>query len=220
YLHRADPTTPLAETIDCMGDLIRAGKVRYWGFSNFRAWKIAEMVRLADDLGVPRPIVAQPYYNALYRVAEFEYLQACWEYGVGAVPYSPLARGVLTGKYGTSLAGIKGTTRAASEQTVYAEDLSTVDLAIAAKIKARAEKLGQEPGQFALNWVLNNKIVPSVIAGPRTLTHWKSYLGALKHPFTAEDEAFVEKLAPACYPLSVGYHEQKDPPKGRFPRTG
>ncbi|MEK9724861.1 MAG: aldo/keto reductase, partial [Rhodospirillaceae bacterium] len=95
YLHRADPTTPLAETIGTLGDLIRAGKVRYWGFSNFRARKIAEMVALCAELGVSAPIVAQPYYNAVYRVTEFEYLPACEAYGIGVVPYSPLARGML-----------------------------------------------------------------------------------------------------------------------------
>ena len=220
YLHRADPTTPLAETIDAMGDLIRAGKVRYWGFSNFRAWKIAEMVRLADDLGVPRPVIAQPFYNALYRVAEFEYLDACHEYGIGAVPYSPLARGVLTGKFGSDVAGAKDTKRGTAEEATYADVYTKPALAIAAKVKARAEKLGQQPGHLALNWVLNNKIVSSVVAGPRTLAHWKAYLGALKYPFTAEDEAFFNKLAPSCYPLDIGYHEKKDPPKGRIPRTG
>lgn len=220
YLHRADPTTPLAETIDCMGDLIRAGKVRYWGFSNFRAWKIADMVRIADDLGVPRPVIAQPFYNAIYRVAEFEYLPACQEFGIGAVPYSPLARGVLTGKFGADVAGAKNTKRGTAEEATYADVYTKEALTIAAKVKARAKKLGQEPGHLALNWVLNNKMVPSVVAGPRTLAHWKSYLGALKHTFTAEDEAFFEKLAPTCHPLAIGYHEQKDPPKGRLPRTG
>lgn len=220
FLHRADPTTPMAETLDAMGNLIRAGKVRYWGFSNFRAWKIPEMVYLCRDMGIPAPVIAQPYYNALYRMAEYEYLPACHEFGIGAVPYSPLARGVLTGKFGTDVAAAKDTKRGAAEAATYADVYTKSALSIAAKIKARAEKQGMQPGQMALNWVLNNKAVPSVVAGPRTLAHWKGYLGALKHGFTAEDEAFFESLAPTCYPLDIGYHERKDPPLGRLPRTG
>lgn len=219
YLHRADPTTPITETLDALGDLIRAGKVRYWGFSNFRAWKIAELVYLCREIGVPAPVIAQPYYNALYRVAEFEYLPACHEYGIGAVPYSPLARGVLTGKFGTDVAAAKDTKRGAAEEATYADVYTKSALAIAAKVKARAETLGMQPGQLALNWVLNNRVVSSVVAGPRTLAHWNSYLGALKHEFTADDEAFFEGLAPTCHPLEIGYHERKDPPRGRLPRT-
>ena len=140
YLHRADPTTPLAETIETMGELIRSGKVRYWGFSNFRAWKIAEMVHLAKELGVPKPVIAQPFYSAVYRVPEFEYLPACHEYGIGVVPYSPLARGVLTGKYGMDIGSAKDTKRGAGEVDTYADVYTRDCLRIAAKIKARAEK--------------------------------------------------------------------------------
>lgn len=216
YLHRADPATPLRETITAMGDLIRAGKVRYWGFSNFRAWKIPAMVSLCDELNVPRPVIAQPFYNALYRVAEFEYIPACYEYGVGVVPYSALARGVLTGKFGTNVQQAKNTKRGAVEQDTYAEVYTTDALRIAQKVKKRAEAQGMTAGHLALNWVLNNAAVPSLVAGPRTLSHWKDYLAALKHDFTTEDEAFFDALAPSCYPLNIGYHEQKDPPLGRF----
>lgn len=219
YLHRADPTTPLAETIDAMGDLIRSGKVRYWGFSNFRAWKIAEMVHLCRELNVPKPVIAQPFYNALYRVAEFEYLPACHAYGIGAVPYSPLARGVLTGKFGLDVTSAKDTKRGTKELTTYGEVYTPEALQIAAKIKQRAEAKGMTAGDLSLNWVLNNRIVSSVIAGPRTLAHWKAYLGSLKHDFTAEDEAFFEKLVPSCFPLEINYHQRKDPPVGRLPRN-
>lgn len=215
YLHRADPTTPLRETIETMGELIRAGKVRYWGFSNFRAWKIAEMVALCRELGVPKPVIAQPFYNAIYRLPEMEYLPACQEYGIGAVPYSPLARGVLTGKYGLDVASVKDTRRGSREVGTYG-DMYTADcLKIAAKIKKRAEARGMTAGDMAINWLLNSRIVSSIVAGPRTLAHWKGYLGALKHGFTAEDEAFIDKLAPSCYPLELGYTELKDPPRGR-----
>lgn len=99
YLHLDDEETPLEETVGAIGQAIDNGQIRAWGFSNFRGWKIAEMVRIADCLNVPRPVAAQPYYHALYRVAEVDFIPACVHFGIGVVPYSPLARGVLTGKY-------------------------------------------------------------------------------------------------------------------------
>ena len=82
-----------------MGDLIHQGKVRYFGVSNYRAWRVAEICNICDRLGIDRPVVSQPYYNAMNRMPEVEHFPACDFYGLGIVPYSPLARGVLTGKY-------------------------------------------------------------------------------------------------------------------------
>src|SRR5436305_11365260 len=99
YLHKEDRSTALEETVRAMGELIRQGKVRYFGVSNYRAWRVAEICNICDRLGIDRPIVSQPYYNAMNRMPEVEHFPACGYYGVGIVPYSPLARGVLTGKY-------------------------------------------------------------------------------------------------------------------------
>src|SRR3954447_10266608 len=99
YLHKEDHSTPLQETGRAMGELIRQGKMRYFGVSNYRAWRVAEICNICDRLGIDRPIVSQPYYNAMNRMPEVEHFPACRYYGLGIVPYSPLARGVLTGKY-------------------------------------------------------------------------------------------------------------------------
>src|SRR5690625_2885347 len=99
YLHREDLHTPLEETVETLATAYGAGKFRYWCFSNFWGWQIAELVRLADASGLPRPLAAQPLYNATNRLAEVDYIPACAHFGIGVVPYSPLARGVLTGKY-------------------------------------------------------------------------------------------------------------------------
>ena len=99
YLHRDDPDTPIAETVGAIGDLIRSGKIRYFGVSNYRGWRIAEVVSECEAQGVPLPVVCQPYYNLLNRMPEVEILPACDHYGIGVAPYSPIARGVLTGKY-------------------------------------------------------------------------------------------------------------------------
>src|SRR5512138_597556 len=93
YQHRDDTDVPMEEPVAAMGDLIRAGKIRYWGVSNIRGWRIAEAAGVADRLGVPRPVVCQPYYNAMNRQPETEILPACRHFGIGVVPYSPLARG-------------------------------------------------------------------------------------------------------------------------------
>jgi aryl-alcohol dehydrogenase-like predicted oxidoreductase len=99
YLHKEDHDTPLAETVHALGDLVRQGKIRYFGVSNYRAWRVAELHRLAREAGINGPLVSQPYYNAMNRMPEVEHLPACAYFGMGVVPYSPLARGVLTGKY-------------------------------------------------------------------------------------------------------------------------
>lgn len=99
YLHREDHDTPLEVTVSAIGDLIRQGKIRYWGLSNYRGWRIAEVIRVAERLGVDKPVISQPLYNIVNRQAEVEQITAAANYGLGVVPYSPLARGVLSGKY-------------------------------------------------------------------------------------------------------------------------
>ena len=103
YLHKDDPDTPLEESVAAMGSLVDAGKIRYFGLSNFRGWRIAEVMRCCERAGVAPPVVCQPYYNLLNRMPEVEILAACDHYGIGVATYSPIARGVLTGKYATGV---------------------------------------------------------------------------------------------------------------------
>ena len=99
YLHREDLETPLEESVHALADLVRAGVIRYFALSNHKAWRVAEICNICDGLGIDRPVASQPHYNALNRMAEVEHLPAAAYYGLGIVPYSPLARGVLSGKY-------------------------------------------------------------------------------------------------------------------------
>ena len=99
YLHRDFNGMDLEEPLRAIDALLRAGKIRYWAVSNFRGWRIAEITRLAREMNMPGPVVCQPYYNLLNRMPEVEVLPACAHYGIGVVPYSPIARGVLSGKY-------------------------------------------------------------------------------------------------------------------------
>ena len=219
YLHRDDLATPLEETVGALGDLIRQGKIRHWGFSNFFGWKIGEMVHLCRQLGVPRPVVSQPYYNAMNRMPEADDLPACHFYGIGVAPYSPVARGVLTGKYPPGQAPSAKTRAGSKDQRILETEFRHESLVMAQEIKVHAEKRGMSPAQFATNWVLNNAIVSSVIAGPRTLGQWKEYVGTLEHSFTAEDEALIDRLVPAGHPSTPGYTDPKNRPTGRMART-
>lgn len=219
YLHRDDPGTPLEETVRAMGDLIRAGKVRYFGLSNFQGWRIAEIVNLCRRLGVPQPIVLQPYYNAMNRLGEVEMFPACAFYGLGIVPYSPLARGVLTGKYLPGAKPARDSRAGRNDRRMLEAEFRNESLRHAQRIKAHAAKRGMSAGQFALNWVLNNQLVTAVLAGPRTEQQWREYLGALEHRFDAGDEALIDRLVAPGHPSTPGYTDPKFPVTGRIPRT-
>ncbi len=212
YLHQDDEATPLEETIGALGQAIDAGLIRAWGFSNFRGWKIAEMVRIADRLGVPRPVAAQPYYHALYRAAEVDYIPACVHFGIGVVPYSPLARGVLSGKYAR---GVPEGSRAARGDRRIAETEMREDLLAAARVfAARAEATDRRPADLALRWVLENRAVTSVLVGPRTLGQLEDYLASPATAFTDADEAAVEAIVPTGGVIGL-YADPRYPFRGR-----
>lgn len=219
YLHRDDPDTPLEESLSAVGDLIAQGKILYFGVSNFRGWRIAEVVRLCERAGIDRPVGAQPYYNAVNRLPEFEYLPACGHYGIGVVPYSPLARGVLTGKYAPGDVPPEGSRLARNDTRMMTTEFRSESLEISRRFRDRAAERGMTAGQFALNWVINHRYVASAVAGPRTLEQWRENLDALKHAFTDDDEKFVDALVPPGHPSTPGYTDPKYPVTGRVPRS-
>ena len=218
YLHKEDHSTPLAETVQALGDLVRQGKIRYFGVSNYRSWRVAEICRLCDEAGIGRPVASQPHYNALNRMPETEHLPACAYYGLGIVPYSPLARGVLTGKYRPDAPPPDGTRAGRGDRRIMQTEWRPESLAIAQQLKSHAEERGVTAGQFAVAWVLNNRLVTSVIAGPRTEDQWEEYLGALEWSLTAADEALVDTLVIAGHPSTPGYNDPAYPLEGRIPK--
>jgi aryl-alcohol dehydrogenase (NADP+) len=220
YLHRDDETTPLGESLRAVGDLIRSGKVLYLGLSNFRGWRVAEAVGLCRELGMPAPIALQPYYHALNRQPEVELLPAAAHFGIGVVPYSPLARGILTGKYLPGEAPPPDTRAGRNDIEIMRREWRDESLHIAQEMRRHAEGRGMTAGQFALNWVLGNALVTAVLAGPRTLPQWTEYLGALDHGFDAEDAALVDRLVPPGYASAYGYHDPVYPVRGWIPREG
>ncbi|GKT14447.1 aldo/keto reductase [Acidovorax sp. SUPP2522] len=216
YLHRDVNDMDLQEPLFAIDALLRAGKIRYWGVSNFRAWRITELVHLAARMGLPGPVVCQPYYNLLNRMPEVEILPACAHHGVGVVPYSPIARGVLTGKYLPGQPPAEGTRAARGDKRMAETEFREESLQIAQRLKGHAEERGVTLAQFATAWVLAHRAVSAVIAGPRTLAQWQDYAPALGVEITAQDEALVNDLVAPGHPSTPGY---TDPAYPLYPRT-
>ena len=215
YLHRDFDGENLEEAVRALGDLIRAGKIRSFGLSNFRGWRIAEVVHLCRQLNVPQPVVCQPCYNLLNRSPEVEILPACGHYGLGVVPYSPLARGVLTGKYPPGQPPLEGTRAGSGDKRIMETEFREESLVIAQKIKARCEAKGWAPGHFAAAWVLANPLVSSVIVGPRTLEHLEDVYAATELVLDQGDEAFINALVVPGHASSPGYNDPAYPFYGR-----
>ncbi|HEY0886413.1 MAG TPA: aldo/keto reductase, partial [Ramlibacter sp.] len=194
YLHRDVNGMDLEEPLRALETMLRDGKIRYWGVSNYRGWRIAEMMRIAGEIGLPRPVVCQPYYNLLNRMPEVEVLPACDYYGIGVTPYSPVARGVLTGKYPPGQPPAQDSRAGRGDKRIAETEFREESLVIAQKLKAHAEGKGITLAQFATAWVLAHRAVSSVIAGPRTLKQWQDYLPALDYVVTPEDEELVDSF--------------------------
>lgn len=194
YLHKEDAGTPAEETLRGLEDLMRAGKIRYWGVSNHKSWRLARLCERARAEGIAPPVVSQPLYHILHRVAEVEQFPACAAYGMGAITYSPTARGVLTGKYRDGAAPPEGSRGALQQKRMMQTEYTAENIAAAARVAAHAEARGVGPVAFATAWVLANPAVTSVIAGPRTFAQWRDYLAALDLGIDAEDLDFVDRL--------------------------
>jgi aryl-alcohol dehydrogenase-like predicted oxidoreductase len=215
YMHRDFNGMDLEEPLRAIDALLRAGKIRYWGVSNFRGWRIAEMVNLAREFNMPAPVVCQPYYNLLNRMPEVEILPACAHHGIGVVPYSPIARGVLSGKYAPGSKPGEGTRAGRGDKRIMETEFREESLVIAQTLKAHCEKTGRSLSHFATAWVLANRAVSAVIAGPRTLAQWQDYLGAIDCAISAEDEALVNSLVSPGHPSTPGYNDPVYPLNGR-----
>ena len=215
YLHRDFAGMQLEEPLRALDDMLRSGKIRYWGVSNFRGWRIAELVHLAERLGMPGPVVCQPYYNLLNRMPEVEILPACQYHGLGVVPYSPIARGVLTGKYTPGAAPEAGSRAGRGDKRMAETEFREASLAIAQQLKVHAAAKGVTLAQFATAWVLANRAVSAVIAGPRTLAQWQDYLPALGYTLDADDEALVDSLVAPGHPSTPGFTDPAYPLIGR-----
>jgi aryl-alcohol dehydrogenase-like predicted oxidoreductase len=215
YFHRALADVPMEEGVRAIGDLIRQGKLRYFGVSNFRGWRIAEIARLADQLGIDRPVASEPLYNLVDRTAEVEQLPAAHHYGLGVVSYSPLARGVLSGKYAVDAPPPADSRAGRGDKRIQQTEWRPESLHIARTIADHAAKRGTTSIAFALAWVLKNRLVSSAIAGPRTEAQWDSYVDAMQLELGPDDEKLVDSLVPPGHASTPGYTDPGYPVEGR-----
>jgi len=216
YIHKLDPGTSWEQTVLTFGELIRQGKVREWGLSNVRAWHIPHIHHLCREAGVPAPTALQPYYNLVNRQPEVELLPAARCFGLGVVPYSPIARGVLTGKYKVNQVPEAGSRAARKDKRMMETEWRPESLVIAEAVEAHARSKGTTPVIWATAFVLANAAITSVIAGPRTFEQWTSYQAALEYRWGPEDEALAAKLVPPGHPSTAGYTDPQYPVEGRY----
>ena len=196
YLHKEDPATPLEETVRGLELLVRGGLVRHVGVSNHKAWRIARLVNLCEEAGIGRPVVCQPLYHALNRTIEVELLPACAAMGIAVFPYSPIARGVLTGKYAPGETAPAGSRAGANDRRILETEFHPDTLAAAARLGRRADARGVTLTALAMAFVMANPMVAGAVVGPRTLEQFESYLDVLAVEWSAEDEAAFDAVVP------------------------
>jgi len=154
------------------------------------------------------------------RAIETELLPCCAHYGLGVVAYSPLARGVLTGKYAPGTPPPEGSRAGRSDERMLQTEFRPESLALAQRVAEHARSRGMTPLQFALGWVWNNALVHGVIGGPKTLVQWQEYVAAMTVEFDAADEALIDSLVAPGHASTPGYTDPVYPVTGRRPRNG
>ncbi len=215
YVHTPDYDTPIEETLRALDDMVRSGKVRYIACSNFRAWRLCEALWTSDKLNLNAFCCIQPLYNIVNRDIEVELLPLCQEKGIGVVSYSPLARGILTGKYAPGAKPPEGSRASRNDKRMQQAEWREDSLLVAQRLKAHAESRGVSLSQFALAWCLANPIVTSIIVGPRTEEQFDDNLGCLNVSIDAADEAAVDNLVPPGEHSGKGFQDETYPITGR-----
>ena len=189
-IHRYDPHTPIEETLDALDGLVRAGKVLYLGASSMFAWQFARMLAASDRRGWSRFVTMQNHYNLLYREEEREMNPLCAAEGVGIIPWSPLARGVLAGNRSA------GTTRSRTDafsETLYGKEVSAADERVVDRVRELAGKKDVAPAQVALAWLLHKPGVTAPIVGASKPHHLDDAIAALDVKLSPEEIARLEE---------------------------
>lgn len=194
YVHRFDDATPLEETLHTLDDLVRSGKVLYLGASNYAAWQVAKALGISARQGWNRFEILQPMYNLLKRQAEVEILPMAASERLAVTPYSPLAGGLLTGKYGIDRSPERGRI---VDNKMYATRYAGEHLrADAERFATFARERGWEPAALAVAWVMSHPGVTAPLLGARSVAQLDAALGALEIPMTPELRAEVSALTP------------------------
>jgi 1-deoxyxylulose-5-phosphate synthase len=191
-IHRWDSRTPIEETLEALNDVVRAGKARYIGASSMYAWQFAKAQYCADAHGWTRFSSMQNHYNLLYREEEREMIPQCVDQGVGVIPWSPLARGVLAGNRTRS--GERRTTRAGTDPFSDSMYAAPSDFDIVDRVAAMASGRGVPPAQVALAWLLQRPGVTAPIIGATKLGHLEDALAGERLDLTEDEVRQLEEL--------------------------
>ena len=194
FLHRTDFNVPQEETLAALDLLVQQGKIRYAGCSTHPPWRVVEAMWIADKHHYPKFICEQPPYNLLDRRAETEIVPMCREYDLGIISWSPLAQGVLAGRY-QDAQNLPTDSRGAFKD-IYAERITREGIDVARQLKELARDKGCTLPQLALSWVLHQPGVTAAIIGPRTEIHFNDLLQAVDIALEASDLKFCDALVP------------------------
>jgi aryl-alcohol dehydrogenase (NADP+) len=189
-IHRFDSETPIEETMEALNDVVRSGKARYIGASSMFAWQLSKMLAFSDSRGFARFVSMQNHYNLAYREEEREMLPFCRHEGIGVIPWSPLARGLLAGKRREGQAG--DTARAKSDaysRQLYIDD----DLEVARRVVETGSKRGVPPARIALAWLLSRPGVAAPIIGATHIEHVEDAVASLDVTLSEEEVRFLEE---------------------------
>ena len=192
-LHRPGLTIPQDETLRAFDDLVRAGKVRYVGCSTHPAWVVMEALATSERYNLTRYISEQPPYNLLDRRIENELVPLCQKYGLAILPWSPLAGGILAGRYNTKDAYPEGS-RAARSGSMFQERITQGALDVAEKVSTMAQERALTMSQLALLWCKDQPGITSPIIGPRTMEHLDDALAIADKTLEDSDRALFDEL--------------------------
>jgi aryl-alcohol dehydrogenase-like predicted oxidoreductase len=193
-IHTPDVTTPIEETLRALDDLVRAGKVRYIGCSNFAAWQLGEALWTSEVNNLHSFVTVQPEYSLLARQIETELVPCCQAYNIGVIPWGPLAGGFLTGKYRQ---GEKAPSdaRLSRPMSLYGDIFAEANWNKLAKLEAFATERGHSVGELAIAWLLAKPWISTIIAGARTLEQVSANVTAAEWKLTAEEVAEVDAIS-------------------------
>ncbi|HEX8429050.1 aldo/keto reductase [Hymenobacter sp.] len=205
WLHAWDMVTPVEEVLQTLGDLVRAGKIRYFGFSDMPAWYTAKAATLAAVHGIPGPIAMQLEYSLVERTIEYEYIPAAQELGLGITPWSPLAAGFLAGKYQPEGASAMGEGRLTGPNPFGNSKFTERNWRVLDTLRTVAAQLDRSPAQVALAWVSKQPGVTSPILGASKLEQLHDNLTSLEIRFTPDQlQTLNEASAPAAvFPYGI-----------------
>lgn len=194
-IHRWDPETPIEETLEALHDVVKSGKVRYIGGSSMYAWQFSQSLYLADLRGWTRFVSMQNHYNLVYREEEREMMPLCRTEGIGVIPWSPLARGFLSGNRTQQEWG--NTTRAKTDDFAHDMYYQESDFTVVERVIELAEQKEVTPSQIALAWLLHQPGVTSPIIGASKMNHLEDNVAALEIELSPEElEALEEPYQP------------------------